>query len=162
MSTSRDLIWFRSRSTAHWSDTIGADTIIQESITANVTNTKATFPTLVDIHNRLNGQIESIAVVLAQTPVAMDVIFYSGPYVTTATIDTDRYIAHESFLASDFILFGNDGSTLARASLTGLQIPYVDITGQKEFHIGVVGAATAIPGGGVVVEWTWRADRGEH
>lgn len=91
----------------------------------------------------------------------MNVVFFSGVYLTNSTFGKELYIDQESFTAGDFQAFVGAGVTNSSAALSNIVIPYYNVTGDHVFHIGIENSgATNIPDNHIYVEFAFRPDRG--
>jgi len=162
MST-RDLIWFKTNSTVHWTTTkIATGDVDVVNVTANATNT-VSGPVLGDGHKQLRGTIEHINASIEGSAATFSVVFFDRAFTTDASINAKPYIDHESFVAADFLAFGNEAAnTGVYAGKSALEIPYQDLSNSKQFHIGIFidAANTSIAKDTLVLQWAFRPDVG--
>lgn len=159
MSDRRDPTWFKTTTT------LQTGAIIQNAMLMLNVPANATYLTLgavpPDSQPRLIGNIEHIMIHSGNSSVRnMDIAFFSGATGYELTGAADRYIDHESFIGTDF--WAVAGVNVKHASRSGLKIPYQDRDGTKQFHIGIINRATTqIETKSIVLEFSWRGDRGE-
>lgn len=170
MSDKRDLIWFRSAPATHFTSfkvTTVANTVELESIPASSTYViRGMVPS--DAHKDLKGTIEHIGVYQGTSAAATVTVFiYSSDASVTgsATLSNNHYVDHEPFIINDFVEIAGQTSVQFSAKNT-LDIPYMDKTSSKKFHIGVHATTNANPNllnsEGIMIEWAWRPDAGEN
>jgi len=158
MSTRRELLWFKSDPTRHWTTTMAAEALVVRSITANSTNSVVVEPTWA--WAGLRGTIEAL-VVKSKVARAMSIVFFSSASAGASTVASDRTIDYHVVQTTHFTTYGS--ATVLVASFNNLAIPYWDKQGTKKFHIGIEPKTAAISStDDVMLEWGWRGDLGER
>src|SRR3990172_682984 len=139
MSTRRELLWFKSDPTRHWTTTMAAEALVVRSITANSTNSVVVEPTWA--WAGLRGTIEAL-VVKSKVARAMSIVFFSSASAGASTVASDRTIDYHVVQTTHFTTYGS--ATVLVASFNNLAIPYWDKQGTKKFHIGIEPKTAAI------------------